>query len=208
MTYTSLVSLVTSYLNRTDASTIDRIPNFISQAEQRIARESKNLGLETYVVGNFVDTQSVYQKPARWRRSLSLNFGSGATNDTRNQLYLRSYEFLRAYWPDSTQTGMPKFYCDYGFSNILVAPTPDDDYPFEWAYLQLPEPLSASNQTNWLTDYAPDVILYATLLETAPFLKDDERVQIWEKYYERALQSMNIQDDIRVQDRASAREAD
>lgn len=208
MTYASLVSLVTSYLNRTDADTIGRIPDFISQAEQRIARESKTLGIETYVVGNFVPSQSVYQKPARWRRSLSLNFGSGTGNNTRNQLYLRKYEFLRDYWPDSTVTGTPKYYADYGYSNILIAPTPAATNPFEYCYLELPEPISSTNQTNWLTNYAADVLLYATLLEAVPFLKNDERIPVWEKYYDRGLASMNAQDDQRLLDRASNARAD
>lgn len=208
MTYTSLVSEVEAYLNRTDAATIARIPDFIYQAEQRICRESKNIGLETYVVGNFITGTSVYQKPARWRRNLSFNFGTGTGNNTRNQLLLRKYEFLRNYWPDSTSTSTPKFYCDYGYSNFLVAPTPDDDYPFEYCYLQLPEPITAANQTNWLTNFAPDVLLYATLLEAVPFLKDDERVQVWQGYYDKGLSSLNTQDDLRLLDRASNAGAD
>ncbi len=208
MTYNTLVIQVLSYLNRTDAATADNVPNFIAQAEQRIARESKTLGIESYVVGNFIVGTSVYPKPARWRRNLSLNFGTGVDNNVRNQLYLRSYEFVRAYSPNPTVNGAPKFYCDYGYSNILVAPTPDVAYPFEWCFLQLPEPINITNQTNWLTNYAPDALLYATLLEAVPFLKDDERVPVWQQYYDRALKSLNEQDDMRLQDRASNRSSD
>jgi hypothetical protein len=203
MTYDSLVAEIKSYLDRTDASTTDRIPDFISQAEQRIARESKNLGIETYVVGTFIPSVSVYPKPARWRRNLSLNFGTGTPANTRNQLYLRKYEYLRQYWPDSTLTGTPKYYSDYGYNNFLIAPTPDSAYPFEYCYLQLPEPITSTNQTNWLTNYAPDVLLYACLLEAVPFLKNDERIPVWEKYYDRALSSLEAQNEMRLEDRAS-----
>jgi hypothetical protein len=100
------------------------------------------------------------------------------------------------------------FYSDYGYDHLLVAPTPDQDYPFEFAFLQLPEPLSANVQTNWLTNNAPDVLLYATLLEATPFLQNDDRMPMWKEMYTRGLDSLNIQDDMRVKDRASNRESD
>jgi len=208
MTYASLIFEVTAYINREDAGTLDRIPDFIYQAEQRIALESKNIGLESYVVGEFIATQSVYPKPARWRRNLSLNYGIGTNNNQRVQLYLRSYEFCRAYWPNSTLTGSPKFYADYGYNNILIAPTPDVNYPYEYCFLQLPEPLTESNQTNWLTNNAPQVLLYATLLEAAPFLKNHDDVGMWQQYYQKGIDALNLQDDMRIVDRASARQSD
>ncbi len=208
MTYASLIAEVTDYLNRTDADTIARIPDFISQAQQRVARESKTLGIESYVVSAFITGQSVYQKPGGWRRTLSINFGNGIGNNTRNFLQLSAYEFATSYWPNPTLTSPPKFYSDKGYSNFLIAPTPDSNYPFELCYLELIAPLSNSNQTNWWTNYAPDVLLYASLLEAVPFLKDDDRIPVWEKYYDRALQSLNVQDDQRVVDRATNRSSD
>lgn len=208
MTYNSLIEQVLAYMDRTDQDVRDEVPNFISQAEQRIARESKNIGLEQYVVSNFIVGQPVYQKPARWRRSLTMNYGVGETNDTRVQMYLRRYDYIRAYWPDPTVRGKPLYYADYGYSNFIVCPTPDDTYPFEFGYLELPEPLSESNQTNWLTNYAPDVLLYATLLEAMPYLKDDDRIPVWQMKYKEGLDSLNIQDDQRLEDRATNARAD
>lgn len=208
MTYSTLLAQLESYLNRDDQSTIDMLPYFVYQAEQRICRESKAVLLESYVVGAFIVGQSVYQKPAGWRRSLSWNWGSGTGDNTRNQLYLRSYEFCRAYWPTSTDVDDPLYYADYSYANFLVAPTPSAASPFELCYLQIPTPLSSSNETNNLTNYCPDLLLYACLLETATFLKDDERIATWEQYYNRALQSFNLQDDQRVTDRSSNRGSD
>jgi hypothetical protein len=208
MTYNSLVLQIESYLNRNDADTIAQIPNFIYQAEQRICRESKNVGLVVYVTSAFLPGNSVISKPGRWRRTLTFNYGTGALFNTRNQLYLRSYEYLRAYSPDSTLTGKPLYYSDYGYTHWLVAPTPDIDYPFEIGYLELPEPLSIAVQTNWLTNYAPDLLLYGCLLEAIPFLKNDERIPVWQNLYDRALASVENQDTLRLEDRASNRSAD
>lgn len=208
MTYASLSAQILQYLNRNDADTVAMVPNFIAQAEQRICRESKNIGLEQYVTGNFIVGNAVLAKPSRWRRNITFNYGTGTGNNTRNQVYLRSYEFMRNYWPDDTQTAPPLYYSDYGYDHLLVTPTPDQAYPFEFSYLELPLQLTALQQTNWITDFAPDVLLYASLLEAIPFLKNDERIPVWEKMYDRGLTSLNRQDDQRLLDRTSNRQAD
>lgn len=199
---------IMTYLKRTDVETFYQQLNFLSQAEQRICRESKNIGLETYVSSTFTPGVSVIPKPGRWRRNITFNFGTGADNNIRNQLYFRNYEYIRLFWPDPTVTGVPQYYSDYGYYNLIIAPTPDQAYPFEYAYLQLPAQLSTSNQTNWLTDYAPDVLFYAILLEAVPFLKNDERIPVWENAYARGLASLNNQDDLRKADRSSDDGAD
>lgn len=208
MTFNSLSAQILSYMIRTDADTIAQVPNFISQAQQRICREAKTIGLEQYVTGNFIVNNPVLSKPARWRRSLSFNFGTGVGNNTRNPIALRTYEFLRNYWPNGTLVAPPKFYSDYGYTHLLVAPTPDQAYPFEYAYLELPDPITVNNQTNWLTDYVPDVLLYASLLEAVSYLQNDERIPVWQSMYKQGIDSLNGQDTLRYTDRQSDRSSD
>jgi hypothetical protein len=208
MTYNSLVGQTLDYLDRTDTDTVAAIPNFIYQAEQRICRESKNIGLEQYVTGNFTVGVPVIAKPARWRRSITFSFGSGTGNNTVNQMFLRTYDYIRNFWSNSAQLSPPMYYSDYGYDHLLIGPTPDQTYPFEFGYLELPEPLSPANQTNWITNNAPDLLLYGTLLEAIGFLKNDERVPVWTSFYDRGLQSLNNQDNLRVVDRASSRDSD
>jgi hypothetical protein len=208
MTYTSLFNQIQAYLDRTDASTAAQIPNFIFLAQNRICREAITIGIEAWVTGNFTPKLAVFPKPAGWRRSITLNVGTGTGNNSRTPIPLRSYEYGILYAPDSTQTGTPQYYSDKGYFNIQVFPTPDKAYPFEYSYLQLPPPVTPLNQTNWITDYAPDVLLYATLLEAVPYLKDDERVPIWQNMYKMGIDSLNLQDSNRVQDRQSDRRSD
>lgn len=208
MTYNSLVAQILSYTNRTDASTIANVPNFIYNAEQKISGECKSIGFEVYVTGNFVVGTSVIAKPSRWRRSITFNFGTGNDLVVVNQLYLRKYEFLRNYWPNPNLTGLPKYYSDYGYDHLLIAPTPNFDYPFEFSYLQLPEPLTPQNQTNWLTNNAPDVLLYGCLLEAAEFLQNKDLIPEYEDKYAKGVARLNGQDSMRVRDRASNGEAD
>lgn len=203
MTYNSLVQQVQDELDRYDALFVSYIPNFILQATDRINADLKNIGFEQYVAGAFIVGLSVQPKPARWRRTITFNYGTGAGNNIRNPIRLRTYEFCRAYAPDPTQTAPPQFYADYGFYNFLIAPTPDQTYPFELAYLEIPETITANVQTNWLTNYAPSLLLYATLLEAVIYLKVSERVLEMQGEYDRRLAPLANQDQERKLDRGS-----
>jgi hypothetical protein len=204
MTYGSLFDQIKSYLNRSDQDTLNQIPNFISQASDRICRDSENVGFQIYVTGALIATQYVIPKPVRWRRNLTFSIGTGNGYNTREQLLLRRYEFIRDYWPDPTQTATPKFYGDYGYSNLIIAPVPDLPYPFEWSYLELPEPLGPTVSTNWLTNYAPDVLLIASLVEAMPYLKNSEKIPEWNQFYLQRIASLNKQDIQRKSDRGGS----
>ncbi len=123
-------------------------------------------------------------------------------------MLLRSYEFCREYWPDDTETGFPKYFSDYGYNNWLIVPTPDIAYPFEVAYSEQSQPLDLTNQTNWLTENAPELLIYASLLEAMIFVKDDERVQTYKQFYLEALIGLNAEDKGRITDRYSKRTKD
>jgi hypothetical protein len=210
MTFTTLKEDVQRYLERgssyaSDPVVFEQIPRLINLAERRIARELKVQGFIHVVNGAMAPGQSVYDKPDRWRDTISINFGTGPTLSTRTPLFTRSYEYCRTYWPDESETSQPLFYCDYDYDHWLFVPTPDVAYPFEILYYELPPLLDDVTQTNWLTDYAPQLLLYGTLLEAAPFLKNDERIPTWQNYYDRAAGMLNGEDLAKILDRASVR---
>lgn len=198
MTYNTLFASIQSYMIRSDASTNAQIPQFIANAEQRICTEDENLGLKQFVTGAFIVGTCTYPKPARWRRNVTFNYGTGAGNTTVNTLLEAQYEFLRNYWPDPTQTGTPKYFSDYDYQHFLIAPTPNQTYPFEYGYIELPNPITEGNQTNWITDYAPQIFLYACLLEAVPFLQNDERIPVWDKMYKEGMELLKQQNRRRL----------
>lgn len=212
MTFTSLKEDVQNYLERgasstTDPMVYDQIPRLIALAETRIAVELKVLGFKRVVTGTLTAGVAAYDKPDRWRETLSINIGTGATNETRKQLFARAYEYLVAYWPDRTDTDEPEFYADYDYDHWLIVPTPDAAYPWEISYYEKPQQLDATNETNWLTDIAPNLLLYATLLEAAPFLKNDARLQVWQQLYDRSMAAISGEDVDKIMDRNSSRKA-
>ena len=198
MTYDSLVNDIETYLERTDQATIDKIPQFIMLAEQVIAAELKFLGNLTVAESNMIATESVIDKPARWRKTVSMNV---TVDGQKYPVLLRKYEYLREYWPDATETGVPKFYCDYDYTHWLIAPTPAANYVFEVLYYERVQPLDSSNQSNWFTQYAPPALLYGTLLQAMPFLKNDERINMWQSQYAQIMAVLKTEDVARIGDR-------
>jgi hypothetical protein len=198
MTYDSLVADVATYLERTDVATLEKIPTFVMLAEQIIASQIKFLGNLTVQASQMTSDDPVINKPARWRKTVSMNI---TVDGKRQPVLLRRYEYLREYWPDPTATDVPKFYTDYDFTHWLVAPTPDVAYNFEVLYYERVQPLDSSNQTNWFTQYAPQALLYGSLLQAMPFLKNDGRVQLWQAMYKQAMDVLTAEDKLRVADR-------
>lgn len=209
-TFTTLQQDVRRYLERgsslaADPVVFEQIPRLINMAERRIARELKIQGFINVVTSTLTPGQSVLDKPDRWRDTVSIAIGTGVSGDDRAPLFGRSYEYVRAYWPNSTERSQPLFYADYDYNHWLVVPTPDAAYPVEIIYYQLPPLLDEEHQTNWLTDNAPEVLLYGTLLEAAPFLKNDERIPVWQNMYDRAAAMLNGEDLGKILDRNAAR---
>lgn len=208
MTFTSLQTDMRRYLERgatTDTEVYLQLPSLINLAERAIATELKFQGFINVVVGTLVAGTSVYEKPDRWRQTVSMNFGTGEENNSRTPLFPRSYEYSRGFWPDSTERELPLFYADYDYQHWLVTPTPDANYPWEIVYYQQPPLLDDTNQTNWLTEYAPNALLYRALLEATPFLKNDERIPTWSAMYGQQMQAINTQDLQKIVDRSATR---
>ena len=167
-------------------------------AEQVIASEIKFLGNLTVVESTMVANDPIIVKPTRWHKTVSMNV---TVDGVKQPVLLRKYEYLREYWPDETQIDVPKFYCDYNYENWLVAPTPASNYSFEVLYYERVQPLDSSNQTNWFTIYAPQALLYGSLLQAMPFLKNDERIPMWQQQYQAIMQTLKAEDVQRIGDR-------
>lgn len=198
MTYNSLTTMVLSYLERNDPATIAAIPTFITLAEFEIAQEIKTLGQLQVVTAAMTPGSPTVQKPARWRKTVSMTL-TNASGQTQPVL-VRKLEYLQNYWPNASQTSTPAYYADSDYEHWYLAPTPDQAYNFEVLFYERIAPLSSTNQTNWLTQYAPNAMLYGTLLQAMLFLKNDNRAVFQQKYTE-AITALKTEDVSRVGDR-------
>lgn len=212
LTFTTLFADMQRYLERggsalTDPQVFAQIPRLINGAERKIMQVLKLQGTIEVLVDptGLGINQPVIPKPDRWRQTISMNFGTGSPQNTRTPLFPRSYEYCRSYWSDDTQTSQPEFYADYDYQHWLIVPTPDQNYPLEIMSYMQPPLLDDTNQTNFFTDYTPNMLLYGSLLEAAPFLKDDPRVATWKDFWELELSTLVPQDLQKILDRSAER---
>lgn len=198
MTYDNLVTDIAQYLERTDAATLAKIPTFIGLTEQKIATQLKILGNLTVQASTFIQGANIIDKPARWHKTVSFNI---TVAGRRRPVLLRAYEYLREYWPDPTQEDVPKFFADYDYTHWMIAPTPDAAYNFEILYYERIQPLDSSNQTNWFTIYAPQALLYGSLVEASMFLKNYDKAGAYGQQFETIMQTMVVENKLRIADR-------
>jgi len=208
MTYDSLVQDIQDYLERgqaNDTTVVRQIPRVINNSERSLADRLKIQGYRDVLVGAMMSQNPTITKPNGWRNTVSINYGTGTSNNTRKILRARSYETMRAYYPDNTAYGEPLFYTDYDFNHWFVAPTPDLAYPFEAIVYRLPDLLSPSNQQNYLTQFTPFLLLYECLTGMEPFLRNDSRMPMWQAMRDEELKNINAEEIQKVVDRALVR---
>jgi hypothetical protein len=213
MTYTSLLNDIRAYLERgatlaTDPTVYEQLPNLVNLAERRLERDIKVIGTITVVSSTMIDGTAVYAKPDRWRETVSMFAGVSTGFNTRKEIYPRSYEYCRSFWPNQTSASEPRFYADYDYQHWLIVPTPDEAYPYEILYHEQPPYLDDNTQTNWFTEYAPDALLYGSLLEAQPFLKNEEMITVWDQFYNRSIAAINKEDLRQIVDRGIIRRED
>lgn len=189
--YATLQTAVTEYLARDQDSTlIARIPTFIQLAEAKFNRELFVRQMEarstttvdtTTTEPEFISLPVDFQSMRRVRLSSvtgkpHLDFRSGTQLD----------EFRTC---SGNTTSQPRYFTIFG-TEMELCPTPDKNYTIEMVYRQN-IPSLATNDPNWLLTLAPDLYLYGALLESAPYIKEDARIQIWGLGFKAALDGLN-----------------
>ena len=193
MTYDSLVLNVQQYMERNDPDFIAQIPNLIALAESSIAAELKTYMQLIVVETNLAENQTVLNKPARWRKTVSMKV-NGAP------VLMRSQDYIAQYLSES-DNGQPIYYAEYDYNNWNFAPAPDQNYPVEIIYYAEIQPLDQVNQQNLWTAIAPQAMLYGTLLQAQGYLKALDKLQMWKGYYTDALAALKKEDNSRRIDR-------
>lgn len=173
-TYAELQAAVASWLNRSDLTT--QIPDFITLAESALNRRlnlrvmTQEASLSTAVSSRTVALPTAFIEPiALWR----------AETD-RVPLIFRLPETMEI----STTSGRPEY---WAVDETIVFERPADAiYSLMFRYVK-GFALSDTDTTNWLLTNHPDVYLFSTLVEAAPYLRDDNLLGIWSARLEKAI---------------------
>jgi hypothetical protein len=189
-TFTELKDAVADWLDRSDLTA--RIPDFITLAEARVNRDLRIRAMEVRSTMSTSAGQQYFNLPGGYiqMRNIQLN-----TNPTTPLEYITPEMLDRLY--GSSTTGKPRAYSLIG-DEIQLAPIPDSAYTLEMAYYEkftaLGDGTGGTVASNWLTSNAPDVLLYGSLLEAEPFIKNDERIGLWLNAYNGAIKKLQDAD--------------
>lgn len=178
--YTTLAAAIVDRMN--DSAMDDFAPEFIQMAEAMFNRRLFNLEAEgTATIAaeaslalptDFVSLKSIY-----------------LDTDPKVLLAPMSADNLRYYWAAQT-TGKPQNYA-LSSNELILGPSPDDDYTVTMTYLRSLTGLSATNATNWLMEAHPDLYLYGSLIHAEFRGWNDERLPMLNNAVEGIIAEIN-----------------
>lgn len=189
-TYADLQDAIAGYLARNDLTA--RIPDFIALTEAKLNRSLFVPQMEqrsTATVDTNSDEPEFISLPSDFQsmRSVRLN---GVSGKPRLE-YLSKTQLDDYRYSIENPTGQPLYFAIVG-SEMELAPTPNDAYTIEMMYRKLIPALSNTTSSNWLLTFAPDLYLYGSLMEAEPYMKNDERVQLWASAFSTVLDGLNL----------------
>jgi hypothetical protein len=172
-TYDQLKQAIQDYTDNQEATFVSNLPIFIRVAEERIL---KNVQLDVFRKNaSAVMTQGnkYLSSPVDFLAPFSLSFTS---NDGYIFVEFKDVSFCQTYTPDPSTQGPPKYYSQFDVSNMILAPTPDQNYVCELHYLYRPASLTsvAGSGTTWLSENAELALLYGSLVEANIFMKGEQ----------------------------------
>lgn len=174
--YTDLLSAVAGWLARDDLTS--RIPDFVTLAEAKFNRMLLHPRMETrstITVDTNLASPEFLDLPSDFQTMRSVRL-SGVVGKPRLGFMVQTQMDDYRYSIDNV-SDQPAYFSITG-DQIELAPTPNEDYDVQVIYRRN-IPALASNSTNWLLTLAPDLYLYASLLEAAPYMQNDERIAVW-----------------------------
>ena len=186
-TYATLKTAIQDYMESTESSLVSNLDNFIETAEERIF---KNVQLDDFrknVVGDMTTSSPYLGSPTDFLAPFSLAVIDGSGN--YSYLLLKQVSFIRDFSPNPTTTGLPKYYAEFDEDTFIIAPSPDSDYSTELHYYYRPNSLTSAGDsgTTWLSENAPNAMLYGSLVEASTYLKSYESIPVYESKFQEAL---------------------
>ena len=182
--YSELKTAIADFLNRDDLTSA--VPTFITLAESSIQRRIRHWRQEKR---STITLDAQYEAlPADFLEAIRFYVTSNGTNPLEP---ISQADMLDRKQLARDTSGRPRFYAMTA-GQFELYPVPDGSYDAEIYYYSRIPALSDVAPTNWLLEYFPDVLLYGALVHSAPYLKDDARIQIWSALYQEAVDSINV----------------
>jgi len=188
-TLATLKSTVQDYCETAETTFVADLDTFIKEAEERILKNVELPVFRKNVTGNATTDFPYLATPSDFLATYSLAL---IVNSVYTYPLFKHVTFIRDYTPNATTTGPTKYYALFDDNTFLLGPTPDSDYTYELHYKYRPASLTTTSgsSTTWLSDNAPDALLYGTLVEAATFLKTPEEAAQYEQRFMMAISAL------------------
>jgi len=202
-TYATLTQAILDYTEvDSNVLTSTITDDIIENAEFKILREVPIDAYKKQSIGNLVTGQNTINVPAKtlFVKGVQVYDSTSASTGTNTWLEKKDESYLQEYQPstESADRAKPKYYAMFGGATgvtdttsgrLFLAPAPDDTYVFKIHYEAIPDGLSSSNTTTYISQYFPNGLLYACLVEAYGFLKGPiDMLTLYENKYKQEVQ--------------------
>ena len=197
MTYSELVQKIRDY-TEVDANVLTEsiVNGIIENAEWRIFRDVDSDNNKRYATANLITSQRFIDVPNDLlvvRSAQIVNSDGVGQANNRDFLQFRDTSFMSEFNP-AESTGVPKYYGMWDKDTIIIAPTPNATYEIQLNYILKDPGLSSTNTTTYISEYFPNGLLYACLVEAFSFLKGpNDLLQLYEGKYKQVTEGFSIE---------------
>jgi hypothetical protein len=198
MNYSDLLTNVRNY-TEVDSNVLSNsvINVFLTNIENQIDRlldsdAQRRFATTTCTANNAFLDVSGPEGGFRFARGLQLvkSNGDRVWLQQRDTTFMDEYAVQRS---TTTDTGQPLYWANWDATNLMLAPTPDQVYTIEMWYDETPERLGDgtgnTSTTTFISNNAPEVLLYGTLSEAFSYLKNAQDMQLYTQKFQTALQA-------------------
>ena len=200
MNYSELLDNVRNYTEVTSDVLSNSVINvFLTNIENQIDRlidtdAQRRYATTTFEANNAFLDVSGPEGGFRFARALQIVAADGTRTwlEQRDATFMDEYSVERS-TTDTNFTGQPKYWGNWDATTLIVAPTPNTAYTVEMWYDETPERLGngagTTSTTTFISNNAPEVLLYGTLSEAFSYLKNAQDMQLYTQKFQTALQA-------------------
>ncbi len=191
MNYTELVDAIKEGCEYEEADFVAAIPNFVKRAEERILRDVDLPAFHQTDTTNVTSASKFLSTPPGYLYTQYLSVNG-------RMLLQKQADWIAECYPTGTAASAPIYYAQWDENSLVLGPTPDSAYAAEIRYTRLPDSI-VTESTTWLGDNAHRALLYASLVEAAIYMRQDDNVILaFENSYQDALKSLAIFGELRM----------
>ena len=195
-TYDGLLEAAADWINRADLA--DRVPNFVTMAEAGFNRELRVRDM--MVTAQAVSVDGCVELPDDFLQEFSLTISSEGREPQPELAYVGKLAIDRLN-AEKIQGGPVRWYTIID-GTFQLMPPPQTDVPLDMVYYakipklgEIATEGAAPRQTNWLIERSPDLYLSSTLMQAAPYINDEQRLQVWVTLRGEIMEKMRMESE-------------